>query len=133
MPLLKCSVDGKQGWKWGESGTCFLSREDALAQARAIMSSATDSAPTVTSGVLYDEESGPNVNRLALDVAVLTARFEERCERLATKDDIAELRELIAEMRMTQKLSTSARGALLTAVTTALSALAAAVYSLFSS
>lgn len=23
MPIKKCSLDGKPGWKWGDEGTCY--------------------------------------------------------------------------------------------------------------
>lgn len=36
MPLIRCDKDGQRGWKWGEGGTCFLTREDAIEQGRAI-------------------------------------------------------------------------------------------------
>jgi hypothetical protein len=39
MPLKNCTVNGKQGWKWGDEGTCYTSKEDALAQGRAIEAS----------------------------------------------------------------------------------------------
>lgn len=47
MPLTRCQDDGKPGWKWGESGTCYLytdgdddsesvARRKAMAQAAAM-------------------------------------------------------------------------------------------------
>lgn len=42
MPLMRCTIDGKPGWKWGEGGTCYLDpggREKALEQAKAILAS----------------------------------------------------------------------------------------------
>jgi len=39
MPLKQCTVDGKSGWKWGDSGKCYTganAKEKALAQGRAI-------------------------------------------------------------------------------------------------
>lgn len=38
MPLENCSLgDGKsQGWRWGQSGKCYLSKKDALKQGIAI-------------------------------------------------------------------------------------------------
>jgi len=39
MPLMKCTKDGKSGWKYGKSGTCYTgkgAREKALKQMRAI-------------------------------------------------------------------------------------------------
>lgn len=39
MPLQKCSVDGKSGWKYGESGHCYTgpgARQKAIQQMRAI-------------------------------------------------------------------------------------------------
>ena len=27
MPLKKCSVDGKGGWKWGDQGHCYPGKE----------------------------------------------------------------------------------------------------------
>jgi hypothetical protein len=32
MPLKRCSKDGKQGWKWGDSGHCYTGK-DAKRQA----------------------------------------------------------------------------------------------------
>lgn len=42
MPLMRCSKDGKSGWKWGEQGTCFVgdySKQKATDQAIAILRS----------------------------------------------------------------------------------------------
>lgn len=42
MPLMKCQKDGESGYKWGESGTCYVgqdAREKALKQGRAIEAS----------------------------------------------------------------------------------------------
>jgi hypothetical protein len=44
MPLLKCEINGKPGWKWGKSGKCFSGsdgRQKALEQGRAIEASKT--------------------------------------------------------------------------------------------
>ena len=43
MPLKKCTVDGKSGWKWGDSGKCYTgpdAKEKALEQGRAIKANA---------------------------------------------------------------------------------------------
>ncbi len=42
MPLMKCQKEGQDGFKWGESGTCYTgpeAREKALEQGRAIEAS----------------------------------------------------------------------------------------------
>lgn len=39
MPLMECIREGKKGYKWGESGFCYLganAKEKALQQGRAI-------------------------------------------------------------------------------------------------
>lgn len=37
MPIKRCSLpNGKRGYKYGDSGKCYESREDALKQMRAI-------------------------------------------------------------------------------------------------
>ena len=37
MPIKKCTLpDGGSGYKYGDSGHCYKSREDALEQMRAI-------------------------------------------------------------------------------------------------
>jgi len=37
MPIMRCRLkSGKQGYKWGSSGKCFPTREQALRQMRAI-------------------------------------------------------------------------------------------------
>lgn len=39
MPLKKCTVDGKSGWKYGDSGHCYTGpggRQKAIQQMRAI-------------------------------------------------------------------------------------------------
>ena len=39
MPLMRCSTDGKRGWKWGKRGKCYTgtnARTQALRQGRAI-------------------------------------------------------------------------------------------------
>jgi len=39
MPIKKCYVNGKSGYKWGDSGTCYIGsggRAKALAQGQAI-------------------------------------------------------------------------------------------------
>ena len=42
MPAKRCQKDGKQGWKWGDSGTCYTGRDakrKAEEQGRAIEAS----------------------------------------------------------------------------------------------
>lgn len=40
MPIKRCTTSqGKRGWKWGESGKCYSSKEKALKQMRAIKAS----------------------------------------------------------------------------------------------
>ena len=42
MPIQRCSVSGKRGWKWGQSGKCYIgagARRRAVRQARAIRAS----------------------------------------------------------------------------------------------
>ena len=44
MPLKKCQRDGKDGWKWGDEGHCYIgegAKEKALTQGRAIEASKT--------------------------------------------------------------------------------------------
>jgi len=37
MPIKRCTLsNGKKGYKYGDSGKCYASREDALKQMRAI-------------------------------------------------------------------------------------------------
>lgn len=39
MPLKRCSVDGKPGWKYGDSGHCYTGpngRQKAIEQMKAI-------------------------------------------------------------------------------------------------
>lgn len=39
MPLMKCQVNAKSGWKWGSEGHCYLGpggKEKAKKQGRAI-------------------------------------------------------------------------------------------------
>ncbi len=53
MPLMKCTENGKPGYKWGESGKCYTytpgneisrnnAKEKALKQARAIKANQGD-------------------------------------------------------------------------------------------
>jgi len=39
MPLMRCTINGKKGWKWGKSGKCYLSKAKAAKQGRAIKAS----------------------------------------------------------------------------------------------
>jgi len=42
MPIKRCYVDGKPGFKWGDSGKCYTGKgayQKALAQAKAIFAS----------------------------------------------------------------------------------------------
>ena len=42
MPLMRCEIEGKDGWKWGASGTCYVgpeAKEKALEQGKAIEAS----------------------------------------------------------------------------------------------
>lgn len=42
MPLIQCQINNRPGWKWGETGKCFIgnnARQMALAQGRAIKAS----------------------------------------------------------------------------------------------
>lgn len=39
MPLKRCQIDGKDGWKWGDSGKCYpgpTGKKKAIAQGIAI-------------------------------------------------------------------------------------------------
>lgn len=39
MPLQRCTKNGQSGWRWGESGTCYIGRNakaKASKQGRAI-------------------------------------------------------------------------------------------------
>ena len=36
MPLQKCMVGKKSGWRWGDSGKCYASKKDAIKQGLAI-------------------------------------------------------------------------------------------------
>ena len=39
MPLMRCTKNGKRGYKWGRDGICYLgsdAKEKALRQGRAI-------------------------------------------------------------------------------------------------
>ena len=39
MPAVKCSVNGEDGWKWGEEGKCYTGengKQEAEIQGRAI-------------------------------------------------------------------------------------------------
>jgi len=39
MPIKRCTLSGgSKGYKWGDSGKCYASREKALQQMRAIKS-----------------------------------------------------------------------------------------------
>lgn len=35
MPIMSCQKDGKNGWKWGEQGVCFIG-PDGRAKAEAV-------------------------------------------------------------------------------------------------
>lgn len=39
MPIKPCQKGGKKGYKYGDSGTCYLDRDKALEQMRAIRAS----------------------------------------------------------------------------------------------
>ena len=36
MPLQRCAVNNKSGWKWGKSGKCYENKQEALKQGAAI-------------------------------------------------------------------------------------------------
>lgn len=39
MPLQRCTLNGRRGWRWGQKGKCYTgpnARQRALKQARAI-------------------------------------------------------------------------------------------------
>ena len=36
MPIQRCTINGKQGWKWGSSGKCYISKASAEKQGKAI-------------------------------------------------------------------------------------------------
>jgi hypothetical protein len=45
MPLMQCTKDGQKGYKWGQSGTCYVgpdAKEKALEQGRAIEASKSE-------------------------------------------------------------------------------------------
>lgn len=51
MPVKRCQKDGKKGYKWGDSGTCYTgpdARQKALAQGRAIEASKSRSKRSYT-------------------------------------------------------------------------------------
>ena len=42
MPFMKCTQNGKSGWKWGQHGTCYVgvgAKEKADKQRKAIEAS----------------------------------------------------------------------------------------------
>ena len=48
MPLMRCSENGKAGWKWGKTGKCYTgedARSRALAQGRAIQTNREGGKP----------------------------------------------------------------------------------------
>lgn len=53
MPLMKCTKDGEEGWKWGQGGICYIgedAKEKALEQGKAIEASkdTTDEEPFIS-------------------------------------------------------------------------------------
>ncbi len=45
MPVMRCTIDGKPGYKWGESGTCYPGedgKEKAIKQGQAIEASKSE-------------------------------------------------------------------------------------------
>lgn len=39
MPLKSCYINGNKGWKWGDDGKCYATKEEAEKQGRAIEAS----------------------------------------------------------------------------------------------
>lgn len=42
MPLMRCTKNGKSGWKWGKSGKCYTgpgAKKKATKQGRAVKAS----------------------------------------------------------------------------------------------
>ena len=86
MPIKKCSVDGKSGWKWGDSGHCYTgpdARKRAVAQYQAALANG------------YQEKS-EEMSRLASEIAGLseperkaevTLAFGKKAEGGATAHD----------------------------------------------
>lgn len=59
MPIKKCSVDGKSGYKYGDSGHCYTgpnAKEKALLQMRAIKSNSSEDDALIHSVVLEEEQ-----------------------------------------------------------------------------
>jgi len=63
MPLQRCQVDGKDGWKYGESGKCYTgpdAKQKAIAQGIAMgeieVKQAAKQAPVVLSALKLNEE-----------------------------------------------------------------------------
>lgn len=58
MPFMRCSVGGKSGWKWGNSGKCYTgsdAKAKATEQMKAIKSS--QEAAAKGSGYMNKEHS----------------------------------------------------------------------------
>jgi len=34
MPIKSCQLDGKPGWKWGDSGKCYIYQPDSEASSK---------------------------------------------------------------------------------------------------
>ena len=61
VPVMNCTLDGESGWKWGESGTCYIG-PDAKAKAEA------QGQAAIASGYASDSDS-PEVARKATQKA----------------------------------------------------------------
>jgi len=39
MPVMRCALGKRRGFKWGHSGKCYVSRAKAIEQMKAILAS----------------------------------------------------------------------------------------------
>ena len=79
MPLKKCQIDGKDGWKWGDEGKCFIGpagKSKAIGQGIAI------------EGGDISEYATPEKVSVDYDDTASTAKGKELLKRLISEGKI---------------------------------------------
>ena len=80
MPLKQCVIDGKSGWKWGDSGKCYVdgsdekNKKDALKQASAI---AISKGIDINDYIANESSYVFNRNIISVVESVLTEKEED--------------------------------------------------------
>lgn len=106
MPIKRCNEDGVSGWKYGDSGKCYKSREDAIKQMKAIKYSQTHGEIDFSNEGLTNEE----LLRIGLEEVSISKTKLKIGDRVKVKSGKEHDEMTKDKVGIIKKISTSALG-----------------------